>query len=435
MSDFATRVLAWFDIHGRNNLPWQVEINPYRVWISEIMLQQTQVQTVIPYYERFMSSFPDVVALADADIDRVLDHWSGLGYYARARNLHRAAQAIRDDHNATFPEKFDDVVALPGIGRSTAGAILSIASRQRHPILDGNVKRVLARHEAIEGWPGKTSVATRLWQVADANTPQERVADYTQAIMDLGATLCTRSKPRCADCPVASDCAAFESDTIERYPGRKPKKEKPLRATTMVMALSNDRVYLERRPPAGIWGGLWSFPELGEESVDDWCSRISPDAREEETWQPLRHSFSHYDLDIIPVVVRFDRMTEAAGDADTTWHHLDEPPPGGIAAPVQKADEQLEAIQRCRGWLIAYCSAKKPKGSISHRIPATSASASTMASRKEAWQRWLGHQTMLINEYRLTPIEPEARKFLETEMEKYFFGEGSAAPKEFVPPK
>ena len=344
MNNFAARVLDWFDEHGRKNLPWQVDVNPYRVWVSEIMLQQTQVQTVIPYFERFMQSFPDVEALADAHIDRVLDHWSGLGYYARARNLHRAAGIIRDEHAGVFPRDFEAVVALPGIGRSTAGAILSIACGQRHPILDGNVKRVLARHGAIEGWPGKTRVAGELWERAEANTPQHRVADYTQAIMDLGATLCTRSKPRCGECPVRGDCKALATDSIDRYPGRKPKKDKPLRATTMVLALADNHVYLERRPPAGIWGGLWSFPELGDESVGDWCARINAGARSEEAWETLRHSFSHYDLDILPLVVRFERIAGTAGDTDSTWHRLDEPPPGGLAAPVRKLIDSLRQM-------------------------------------------------------------------------------------------
>ena len=262
MSDFAERLLDWFDDHGRKDLPWQRGINPYRVWISEIMLQQTQVQTVIPYYERFMQSFPDLQSLADADIDAVLQHWSGLGYYARARNLHKAAGAIRDNFAGEFPTAFDDVVELPGIGQSTAGAILAIAGNQRHAILDGNVKRVLARHAAVAGWPGKTDVSKQLWALAEARTPQQRVADYTQAIMDLGATLCTRSKPNCAACPVASDCAARIADDVAAYPGRKPKKAKPLRQTTMVIAVNGAAVFLQRRPPVGIWGGLWSLPEV-----------------------------------------------------------------------------------------------------------------------------------------------------------------------------
>ena len=213
MTDFSGRLLAWFDRYGRKDLPWQVD-DPYGVWVSEIMLQQTQVQTVIPYYERFMRRFPDVVALADADIDAVLDHWSGLGYYARARNLHKAAQTVRDDFNGEFPQDFDAVSSLPGIGRSTAGAILALAFGERFPILDGNVKRVLARHRAIGGWPGKSAVAKLLWAAAEECTPDHNVAAYTQAIMDLGATVCTRSKPRCDACPLSGDCRARGTGTI-----------------------------------------------------------------------------------------------------------------------------------------------------------------------------------------------------------------------------
>jgi A/G-specific adenine glycosylase len=219
LTDFAERVLTWFDGHGRKDLPWQEPIDAYRVWVSEIMLQQTQVQTVVPYFERFMQSFPDVLALADAAQDDVLRHWSGLGYYARARNLHRAAGIVRDEHGGAFPETLEAVMALPGIGRSTAGAILSIAFGQRHAILDGNVKRVLARHSGIAGWPGLTSVAKELWAIAERNTPDTRVADYTQAIMDLGATLCTRSNPACERCPVATDCETRTMGTVTLIPG------------------------------------------------------------------------------------------------------------------------------------------------------------------------------------------------------------------------
>jgi len=219
VTEFSTRLLAWFDEHGRKDLPWQTPQDPYRTWVSEIMLQQTQVQTVIPYFERFMQRFPNVTALANAAKDEVLAHWSGLGYYARARNLHRAAQAIRDDHGGVFPAMFDEVVALPGIGRSTAGAILALSMDRHHAILDGNVKRVLARHEAIAGWPGTTAVAKRLWEVAERNTPRERVADYTQAIMDLGATVCTRSNPACERCPVATDCRALSSGSVTELGG------------------------------------------------------------------------------------------------------------------------------------------------------------------------------------------------------------------------
>ena len=356
MNDFADRILSWFDAHGRKDLPWQRDNEPYRVWISEVMLQQTQVQTVIPYYERFVARFPDVVALANADVDEVLEHWSGLGYYARGRNLHKAARIISDEFGGEFPLDFDDVQALPGIGRSTAGAILAIADDQRHPILDGNVKRVLARHAAIDGWPGSTSVARRLWALADERTPAERVADYTQAIMDLGATVCLRSNPDCSRCPVSGDCRALQAGRVGDLPGRKPKKAKPLRRTTMVLAVNDGAVYLERRPPAGIWGGLWSFPEVDADSLDDWCSAfaVSESARHardaanvgarpsgRQQLAPLRHSFTHFDLDIRPVVVRFDSAPGRTAADGSVWHKLGDKPPGGIAAPVRKLLDSL----------------------------------------------------------------------------------------------
>ena len=344
MTSFSERLLEWFDAHGRRDLPWQQGVEPYRVWTSEIMLQQTQVQTVIPYFERFMQSFPDVVALADASQDDVLHHWSGLGYYARARNLRKAAQVIRDEYAGVFPDDIDAVTALPGIGRSTAGAILSLALEQRHAILDGNVKRVLARHEAVGGWPGKTAVANALWEFAERNTPETRNAAYTQAIMDLGATLCTRSNLVCERCPVKEDCIALADGTVADYPGRKPKKEKPRRQTTMLIANLEHSVYLEKRPEAGIWGGLWSLPELGERTLEDWCAeKLDGSATSTETWAPLSHSFSHYDLDIQPILVRIDApLSKVADGDDARWYSLDERPPGGIAAPVRILIDQLK---------------------------------------------------------------------------------------------
>ncbi len=341
-SEFAARVLAWFDEHGRKDLPWQRDINPYRVWISEIMLQQTQVTTVIPYFERFMTSFPDVAGLADAHIDEVLAHWSGLGYYARARNLHKAAQRIRDEHDGRFPDDFEAVVELPGIGRSTAGAILSIAYLQRHAILDGNVKRVLARHAAVDGWPGTTSVGNALWALAEERTPEMRVHHYTQAMMDLGATLCTRSRPACSACPVQTDCVAFADGEVERYPGKKPKRDKPLRHTTMVMAVADGELYLERRPASGIWGGLWSLPET-DGDAGAWCREtLSGDPSDRTEWSTLRHSFSHYDLDIRPVVLRLGDASRTLRDSeDVRWVPLDAELPGGIAAPVKKLIDVL----------------------------------------------------------------------------------------------
>jgi len=343
MSNFPGRVLRWYEQHGRKHLPWQ-QPDAYRVWVSEIMLQQTQVQTVIPYFERFMRSFPSVVGLADADIDAVLDQWSGLGYYARARNLHSAARTVRDEHNGDFPKRFEDVLALPGIGRSTAGAIMALAYGERYPILDGNVKRVLARHGAIAGWPGKTDVAKALWRAAEDYMPQTGVREYTQAMMDLGATVCTRSRPECDACPVHADCAARAAGTIDQFPGRKAKKAKPLKQTTMVLAVSGGSIYLERRPPAGIWGGLWSLPELSNGQVGDWCrATLDSAGRSMESWDTMRHSFSHYDLDIQPVVVRIEATSRKVADNDdVTWHSLDAAPPGGIAAPVQKLINTLK---------------------------------------------------------------------------------------------
>ena len=290
-----------------------------------------------------MRRFPDVIALAGAQQDEVLRHWSGLGYYARARNLHRAARSIRDDHGGAFPGTLDEAMELPGIGRSTAAAILSLAFDQHHAILDGNVKRVLARHEAVAGWPGKTSVVAKLWEIAEKNTPAERTAAYTQAIMDLGATLCTRSKPACDRCPVSSDCAALIQDAVSAFPGRKPKKEKPLRTTTMVIATRDRHIYLERRPEAGIWGGLWSLPEVDGNDVAGWCSdKLGAEAADPDAWELLRHSFSHYDLDIRPIVVRIAApLSRVADSDDATWHRLGDELPGGVAAPVGKLLEKL----------------------------------------------------------------------------------------------
>jgi A/G-specific adenine glycosylase len=331
------QVVTWFVTHGRRDLPWQNNPTPYRVWISEIMLQQTQVATVIPYYQRFIESFPDVTTLANADLDNVLHHWSGLGYYARARNLHKAAQIVRDDFAAEFPLTFDDVVTLPGIGRSTAGAILALADNQRQAILDGNVKRVLARVHAIGGWPGQTSVASRLWQLAELYTPKASVAEYTQAMMDLGATVCTRTKPHCQRCPINDTCLAHATGTETDYPGRKAKIAKPLKKTKMILLHAADSVYLERRPAAGIWGGLWSFPELDSgEEARDWCNdKLNLPPTELQKWETVRHSFTHFDLDIEPIVVRADHRSRKVADGDSQmWYQLDTPQKVGLAAPV-----------------------------------------------------------------------------------------------------
>jgi len=313
--DFAQTALAWFDQHGRKHLPWQQNISAYSVWISEIMLQQTQVTTVIPYYERFMQSFPTVTALAAAPQEDVLHHWTGLGYYARARNLHKAAQMIAVEHNGEFPTDFADVLALPGIGRSTAGAILSIAHQQIHPILDGNVKRVLARFFAVEGWTGSKQVENQLWEYADQLTPQQRIADYTQVMMDLGATLCTRSKPKCEECPLQIECLAFASGRQAELPHKKPKKTIPTKYTTVLIPMLYERVLMTKRPDEGIWGGLWWFegeftPKqqvlpvgLAEANAEFMVAGQAHSINAVESLPEFKHTFSHFHLHIQPVII------------------------------------------------------------------------------------------------------------------------------------
>ncbi|HEX6997567.1 MAG TPA: A/G-specific adenine glycosylase [Gammaproteobacteria bacterium] len=300
---FARRLLAWYDVHGRRDLPWQLHRTPYAVWVSEIMLQQTQVATVIPYYRRFMERFPTVRALAEAPLDEVLAHWAGLGYYARARNLHRAAGLVVARHGSELPATVEELAELPGIGRSTAGAILALSRGQREPILDGNVKRVLARFHAVEGWPGEPATARVLWQRAEEHTPAERVADYTQAIMDLGATLCTRTRPACTVCPVVSDCRAAALGRQHELPAPRPRRRRPTRRVAVLLVADADgRVLLERRPPGGIWGGLYSLPEIGPaESAAEWCvARLGVAPRSERRLADVAHAFTHFDLELEP---------------------------------------------------------------------------------------------------------------------------------------
>ena len=345
MSKIAHRVLGWFDEHGRKDLPWQQDPTPYRVWISEIMLQQTQVATVIPYFLRFMTSFPSVNDLANASLDDVLHHWSGLGYYARARNMHKTAITLRDQNNGELPLEIDAMQKLPGIGRSTAGAILALSGKQRHPILDGNVKRVLTRYRAIEGWPGKTSIANKLWEIAENYTPEERVDDYTQAMMDLGATLCTRSRPQCEICPLSDDCEARRLGRQSDYPGKQAKKLKPLKTTQMLLVHCDGELYLRRRPESGIWGGLWSLPELpDDDEVNDWCAQtLNVAASQIDRWDTLRHSFSHFDLDIKPIAVRLNSNPSKVADSDQElWYTLAQPPGVGLAAPVKTLIDCLQ---------------------------------------------------------------------------------------------
>ncbi len=369
---FSNALLAWFDQHGRKNLPWQKNKSPYSVWISEIMLQQTQVATVIPYYETFMLRFPSVTALANSPVDEVLHLWTGLGYYARARNLHKAAQQIRDVHSGEFPTTFDEVIALPGIGRSTAAAVLSLSLNQAYAIMDGNVKRVLTRYMAIEGWPGSKKIEDRLWVDAQELKPlcesegkvslvngQARYGDYTQAIMDLGATVCTRSKPKCDHCPMQSRCLAFAQGKQAEFPFKKPKKQIPTKYTTMLIPSYAGQVLMQQRPPTGIWGGLWGFLETGfdpqfkkttDEALAILCDSLgsvnTADAQIREL-DTFKHTFSHFHLMIKAVLIELKEppvnVVAEAVNADfddvTTnqiWFDSYNPSKIGLSAPTMK---------------------------------------------------------------------------------------------------
>ncbi len=346
-ADFAPALLAWFDVHGRKDLPWQRPATPYRVWVSEIMLQQTQVAVVIPYFERFLAHFPNIAALAAADLDAVLHLWSGLGYYPRARNLRRAARVVMDQHDGILPADMHELTALPGVGRSTAGAIRSLAYGEREPILDGNCKRVLARCFAVSGWPGRSEVLSRLWGLADELTPRERTGAYNQAMMDLGATLCTRTAPACAHCPLATGCIALRQGAQQAYPAPKPKRANPVRRTRLLLATAPDgRVMLERRAPAGVWGGLWVPPAMDEadlyrawpQAAADWSrQQLGTDMERLEMLPPRRHSFSHFHLDIEAVLLHLAAAPARVADRDgVVW--VDPATPGdlGLPAPISR---------------------------------------------------------------------------------------------------
>ena len=339
-AEFSQQVLAWFDHSGRKDLPWQQNPTPYRVWVSEIMLQQTQVTTVIPYFQRFMQRLPSVNDLANAELDEVLHLWSGLGYYARGRNLHRAAGIVRDQYGGEMPLELAQLQALPGIGRSTAGAILALSANQCQPILDGNVKRVLARLHKVEGWPGEAKVAKRLWALAEYYTPHERVADYTQAMMDLGATLCTRSRPGCAVCPLQASCLAHLHNCQKNYPTPKPRRQLPVKSTRMLMLQTNaGEVLLEKRPPTGVWGGLWGFPECSSEvDIKQWCeAQWQLQVIDIQNWAELRHTFSHFHLDITPVRVTVMPSQSLIMEAERfVWYNIAQPDERGLAAPVRQ---------------------------------------------------------------------------------------------------
>jgi A/G-specific adenine glycosylase len=345
-SAFSARLLAWHRRHGRHDLPWQGTRDAYRIWVAEIMLQQTQVAAVIPYYLRFLERFPDIAALAAAPQDEVLRLWSGLGYYSRARSLQRAAQLVMDHHGGAFPRALGQIEALPGIGRSTAAAIAAFAYGTRAAILDGNVKRVLARHFAVAGYSGEKRVEARLWQLAEAQLPARAVGSYTQAIMDLGATLCTRARPCCTVCPIAQSCQALALRRVADFPSPRPARALPSRTIHMLLLLRAGELLLEKRPPSGIWGGLWSLPELADSGMADahcraryGCSIAAP-----QPLAPLLHGFTHFKLQITPLLCRVARRAPAAREPNQIWLNLDEASRAPIPAPVRELIDRLRAL-------------------------------------------------------------------------------------------
>lgn len=340
-SAFTQKILVWYQANGRKNLPWQKNRTAYRVWISEIMLQQTQVQTVIAYYLRFLERFPTVGDLAHATLDDVLHLWAGLGYYTRARNLHKAAGIIRDTYHGQLPKTLEEMVALPGIGRSTASAILAFSHKQALPILDGNVKRILTRLHAIAHWPGKSTIEKQLWTLATHYTPESKhIVDYTQAIMDLGATICVRSSPKCHICPVSQECIAFAKNEMGLYPVKSPKKILPTKKIFfIVLRNKNNEILLERRPELGIWGGLWSFPESSSRQLPATLLNYWPniDMKNSTALPSINHTFSHFKLIATPIQYTVTKMMAQAMSSDTIlWHNPQQPVPKGVPAPIKK---------------------------------------------------------------------------------------------------
>lgn len=339
---FADKIIAWHQVHGRHDLPWQLIKSPYPVWVSEIMLQQTQVKTVIPYYQRFMQRFTTIQSLAAATEDEVLNYWSGLGYYARARNLHRTAKIVSQQFNGSFPNSINELCALPGIGRSTAGAILSLAHNQFAPILDGNVKRILCRVHAIDQWPGEARVLTHLWQLSEQHTPTKQTNIYNQAMMDLGSDICTRQNPKCSECPVQQECAAFLNNKQQQYPVPKPHKNLPSKETFMLIFMNQQgEVLLQKRPPVGIWGGLWSFPECKEQQHI--ANRIQDDypfaTLSELTELPgIKHQFTHFRLQINPYLIKLKSQAtmKIMENSDEIWYKLASKLNLGVPEPVQR---------------------------------------------------------------------------------------------------
>ena len=339
---FAARMIAWQRSHGRHGLPWQESRDAYRIWLSEVMLQQTQVATVIPYYQRFLARFPTVADLAAASEDDVLSLWSGLGYYARARNLHRAAQEVVARHGGVFPSDSASLAELPGIGRSTAAAIAAFASGERGAILDGNVRRVIARHAGIGGDPSSAAVVAALWAAADARLPDDGIEPYTQGMMDLGAGICTVRKPACLLCPVAADCVARSEDRIDELPGKRARRASPRRRVAMLVVLSRGEVLLEKRPPTGIWGGLWSLPEApADGDLGVALASWGFDGAAVEPLAPFEHAFTHFTLEVTPWRVRPSKPPQLAAERRATWLPLSDLAGAALPSPIRKLLQSL----------------------------------------------------------------------------------------------
>ena len=336
-SDFSSRLIAWQKIHGRHDLPWQNTQDPYAIWVSEIMLQQTQVAAVIAYYARFMARFPNIATLAQASQEEVLQHWSGLGYYSRARNLHNAAQTIMDEFDGEFPEDFEKIQTLSGIGRSTAAAIASFAFQQNQTILDGNVKRVLARHFLIEGWTGSPKIEKALWALAETLVPDQEMIAYTQGLMDLGATICTRSKPKCELCPLNVHCMALAKNQTKALPTPKPRKAIPQKQTTMLLLLNGNEVMLEKRPPNGIWGGLWSLPEISMQEIPSEVAmqRFGLEVESDEPLPSILHTFTHFKLEILPQPLQVIHRSLQAIRPNTIWLNVEDAIGAALPTPVR----------------------------------------------------------------------------------------------------
>ena len=338
---FSKQVVDWYHLYGRKTLPWQLAKTPYKVWVSEIMLQQTQVATVIPFFERFMASFPTVEALAAASEDNVLHHWTGLGYYARARNLHKSAKIIVNEYQGIFPTDIEKVIDLPGIGRSTAGAILSLSLGQHHAILDGNVKRVLARFFLVSGWYGEKKVENTLWQLSEQVTSQQNVVEFNQAMMDLGSSLCSRSKFDCEPCPLVSQCSAYSAGKVNEFPNPKPKKINPTKSSYMVILKCDDKVLMFKRPATGIWGGLYGFFEAeGQAQLADWLNHYAP-CGQPVYLDEFKHVFSHFNLMITPVLVELKSLPLQIAERDVLAYDLSCPQAVGLATPTKKIIKKL----------------------------------------------------------------------------------------------